>query len=543
VFIELTHIKGSPTAANLIELVKKLTQQTAGLEAKHLARIVSVGTDGASVMTGEHSGMQQRIQQEMAPHSLGFHCAAHRTQLCAAVAKNNALVANALAFLSAFSAHFSKSSPRRDALSELADRYDLIFRRPLRIVATRWLSSLPPMERCVGCWVLYALYTSDVPEISYMHNNLTDARYMVTMHGLVPLLRQLRRVIKASQVADMYLGDLLHELEEVRANIKGMYIDETDTKFYSPIYFPELTNLLDVGTNASILSYNAEHTLVMVAPLAAPGSGSTSMHVQAAAPPKGQRGRPSSRLQPLYDPVELDDDDDDRLTLSIIADYVKGELTSTATDVLTDPEFLRRVLAFWDLPKDATPEQAAAHRRRLGKTCLDHLNALINHFGRPSKTRPRGEGEEGERVEALIDASWCSCPTLWTRSASGWTGPRRWWRWGRWGRQLPLKTRGWCWWRAATTTRAASGSRRARRATTSTACAAMTAASGSRWGRRRASLRRRRSRGGRLGRPRRSASGATRRAAPWAAALASGSCSLSSLWCRGRWRRSGCSRL
>jgi hypothetical protein len=41
----------------------------------------------------------------------------------------------------------------------------------------------------------------------------------------------------------------------------------------------------------------------------------------------------------------------------------------------------------------------------LGKTCLDHLNALINHFGRPSKTRPRGEGEEGERVEALINGN------------------------------------------------------------------------------------------------------------------------------------------
>ena len=83
VFIELTHIVGSPNAANLMELVKKLTQQTAGLEAKHLARIVSVGTDGAAVMTGEHSGLAQRIQQEIAPYSLGFHCAAHRTQLCA----------------------------------------------------------------------------------------------------------------------------------------------------------------------------------------------------------------------------------------------------------------------------------------------------------------------------------------------------------------------------------------------------------------------------------------------------------------------------
>jgi hypothetical protein len=86
VLIELTHIVGSPNAANLLMLVKKLTQETAGLKAKHLARIVSVGTDGAAVMTGEHSGMAQRIQQEIAPYSLGFHCAAHRTQLCAAAA-------------------------------------------------------------------------------------------------------------------------------------------------------------------------------------------------------------------------------------------------------------------------------------------------------------------------------------------------------------------------------------------------------------------------------------------------------------------------
>jgi hypothetical protein len=82
VFIALTHIVGSPNAGNLMALVKKLTQQTAGLEAKHLARIVSVGTDGAAVMTGEHSGLAQRIQQEIAPYSLGS-TALHTGPSCA----------------------------------------------------------------------------------------------------------------------------------------------------------------------------------------------------------------------------------------------------------------------------------------------------------------------------------------------------------------------------------------------------------------------------------------------------------------------------
>jgi hypothetical protein len=60
---------------------------------------------------------------------------------------------------------------------------------------------------------------------------------------------------------------------------------------------------------------------------------------------------------------------------------------------------------FWALPEGATPKEAAAHRAQVEKACLAHLNVLINHFGRASITRPRGDGEEGERVEPLIDGS------------------------------------------------------------------------------------------------------------------------------------------
>jgi hypothetical protein len=49
------------------------------------------------------------------------------------------------------------------------------------------------------------------------------------------------------------------------------------------------------------------------------------------------------------------------------------------------------------------PEEAAAHRKRLERTCLSHLNVFINHFGRASKTRPRSG--EVESVEPLIDGS------------------------------------------------------------------------------------------------------------------------------------------
>ncbi|KAL3690756.1 hypothetical protein R1sor_004407 [Riccia sorocarpa] len=76
VFLGLVHVTDK-TASGLTENIRlKLTSW--GLDS---TRLVSFGSDGASVMVGKDSGVATRLKNSVNPYLLNVHCIAHRTNL------------------------------------------------------------------------------------------------------------------------------------------------------------------------------------------------------------------------------------------------------------------------------------------------------------------------------------------------------------------------------------------------------------------------------------------------------------------------------
>ena len=62
--------------------IKRAVESGLGIEFPEFAKkLVAIGTDGASVNTGQQSGVIARIRREFAPSLVGVHCYAHCLEL------------------------------------------------------------------------------------------------------------------------------------------------------------------------------------------------------------------------------------------------------------------------------------------------------------------------------------------------------------------------------------------------------------------------------------------------------------------------------
>ena len=107
----------------------------AGLDFKDL---VGFSSDGASVMTGNNSGVASRLKS-LNPVVVDTHCAAHRLQLAIQDAVSD-FEDFFIGLVKSTSAYFSKSTARKLALKINCEDLDEKFYQTLRTIDTRWLS-------------------------------------------------------------------------------------------------------------------------------------------------------------------------------------------------------------------------------------------------------------------------------------------------------------------------------------------------------------------------------------------------------------------
>jgi hypothetical protein len=106
------------------------------------------GADGASVLQGSKNGVTQKLQTGYAPHMLGVHYVAHRSNLAATALSDLEMISRLENLLVALHKYFSKSPKRHLALEKLSELLQTKDGKILRQVKTRWISSLEPMK-CV----------------------------------------------------------------------------------------------------------------------------------------------------------------------------------------------------------------------------------------------------------------------------------------------------------------------------------------------------------------------------------------------------------
>ena len=91
-FLGAPHIKGAPTAENLLETFLTLFEKETGVTRHQLThRLLEICLDGASVMQGCNAGFAELMRRLYAPYAQRKHCAAHRTQLALVTMNENRL--------------------------------------------------------------------------------------------------------------------------------------------------------------------------------------------------------------------------------------------------------------------------------------------------------------------------------------------------------------------------------------------------------------------------------------------------------------------
>ena len=73
----------APNAEHLYDLLVSTLVDVTGLSEEQLgAKLVGMGCDGASVMQGHSNGLVALVRGRLAARISGWHCAAHRLNLC-----------------------------------------------------------------------------------------------------------------------------------------------------------------------------------------------------------------------------------------------------------------------------------------------------------------------------------------------------------------------------------------------------------------------------------------------------------------------------
>ncbi|KAJ9516060.1 hypothetical protein QJQ45_024487 [Haematococcus lacustris] len=258
IFLALKEVQQAPNADGLLRTLQSVLE-AASLPASALQRkLVALGTDGAGIMLGPHSGLAIKARQQLAPFTSSVHCAAHGVSLAASVMAKHRNFQRLMGVVENIRQHFCKSPARTQKYKLLCHSLGLKGQLVGRAVPTRWLSLRKPAERLVrDIRALVPYFDSASVGIS---NLLTDLPTLLAACGLLPILRSLDRLSLLCHSRAIAAEDLMQEAAQTANSITAMY---TGPSPFSALDFPELAAFADVAGPDSSLVYNSSGHLAL----------------------------------------------------------------------------------------------------------------------------------------------------------------------------------------------------------------------------------------------------------------------------------------
>ncbi|XP_060589612.1 zinc finger protein 862-like [Ruditapes philippinarum] len=223
---------GSGNADNIVEMVID-ELKSKGLD---ISKMVGIGTDGASVMTGRKNGVVVKLK-EHSPSLVGAHCAAHRTALATSQAAKYVHEMDEYSrTVSSVFRYFSNSSLRSNRLRAIQSVLNLPELKFSEVHSVRWLS----MENAVTaiyrsypalcmCLEREAIYDSAAKGL---FNDVIQFKFIAMTHVMMDILPFMGRLSKnfQSKVLDFSMIDPLVQstcdsLEDL-VECEGAFVDK-----------------------------------------------------------------------------------------------------------------------------------------------------------------------------------------------------------------------------------------------------------------------------------------------------------------------------
>ena len=157
-----------------------------------LDNLIGFGSDGASVMTGNKSGVATRFRQ-LSPHMINIHCMAHRFNLCTSLASKDITYLKST-FEPVFRDiyyYFDKSANRAAELKELQKVLDCPQLKMKEVHDIRWLAFYEALNAVFHSWkalVKYFQANQKTKQCQDLLSKITDYRFVALLYIMMGVL-------------------------------------------------------------------------------------------------------------------------------------------------------------------------------------------------------------------------------------------------------------------------------------------------------------------------------------------------------------------
>ena len=170
-------------------------------------KMIGFCTDGASVMTGKHTGVMTRMKEEGdAMWILVIWCLAHKLELAIKDAFKKTYMDNVTEALTMIYYYYKGSPKRNKEVKDIADIIDEQFKRPEKANGTRWVDhKLRAVTKMINNWNLIYIHMSN-----YVEDHTNRAEDRAKAKGILAKIRQFKFVWYL-----YFMKDVLNEIAKV----------------------------------------------------------------------------------------------------------------------------------------------------------------------------------------------------------------------------------------------------------------------------------------------------------------------------------------
>ncbi|XP_052249683.1 zinc finger protein 862-like [Dreissena polymorpha] len=373
--------EGSACAVNIVSMVLE-ELKTKGLD---ISKMVGIGTDGASVMTGRTGGVV-KLLQEHSPSLIGVHCAAHREALATSQAAKHIPDMNEYSrtIMNIFK-YFKNSALRSNRLRTIQILLMLPELKYAEVHSVRWLS----MEHAVQ--VVYRTYPALVmalereaafePAAKGLLQDVNQFKFIAITHLMMDILPQMTLLSKKFQEESV-------DFSLIKPVIRSSCESLLDLLEVSGVFVEKLSKFVHVG----------DHKVTYSRPLSESDCNSVNEQIQQNIHFKGF-------TESDIDASDGEDDDENvgftpelryytqqKHVLDSIGHQYIQKLTDNLIDRFCDTNILECMKVL--IPSNISEAESVT------KYGLDELDKLIEHFEMhlPQKENARSEFQTYKRL-------------------------------------------------------------------------------------------------------------------------------------------------
>ena len=222
-FAKLIELKQCDAQAIFNSIVEYLENSSIDIQ-----RVSGLGSDGASVMVGQHTGVGARLKQ-LNPFMLSMHCVAHRLALASENAASSVSYCDEHhSVLKGLYNYFHTSPNHYSVLKEMIEIFDDPVVHIQQVHTIRWLTMHRAVEAVRKCYcsllaTLSNLAVSD-PTAKGLYKYIRNYKFIVFTHFLCDILGDLSFLSRFFQHDHIDFSQVQSVVEGTIANIQDTYL-------------------------------------------------------------------------------------------------------------------------------------------------------------------------------------------------------------------------------------------------------------------------------------------------------------------------------